>query len=731
MFRPSINVACRWVLTLLLAAIAVYFGGLPEVSADVEQNGDKSQRAGYWIRVNPPIDGETLKGVRRGVRRILDKAKTDGTRPVLVFEFHVPPNSKEFGRGSEFGASYGLADFISGEELSAADTVAFLPRTVQGHAILAVLACDEIIMHPDAELGNAGIDQKFIAPTQESAYREIPTRKRPGMVELSLAMFDPAREVIEARTKVGTVYVSPQGLEELSENEDIEAQKVLIAAGQPGQFTGQAARDIGLVDYLASDRRKVAAAKDLPEGAIEEDPREAGDWRTKRIDLRVPMGANIASSVENIMREEIRTKDVNFFCLWIESPGGSPGDSVRLANFLASLDPGKVRTVAYVPKEALADAAIVAMACDQVVMHPRATLGGPGAYEPSAKEVEDMKTPIREGIAKEKFRSWSLIAAMIDPNLEVFRCTRNGDVEYFCEEELAEQPDPAAWTKGDRVTTPGEPLAVDGELAERYRLARHVVGDFEQFKNLYDLSEDPTLAEPGWADALVKALASPGMAALLLLIGGTALYVELQMPGIGIGGFVATVCFGLFFWSNYMGATVGWLEGLLFLLGVACLLMEIFVLPGFGIFGVGGGCLILASVILASQLNVVPRNSYQYTQLQNSLLAIVVAGIGMAVAISFMHRWLPHAPLLGRMFLNPPADEEAEEISRRETLVDFHEEIIGTQGVTTTQLTPGGKARFGDRLLDVITDGEVVPAGTKIEVVETHGNRVIVRVAGK
>ena len=200
-----------------------------------------------------------------------------------------------------------------------------------------------------------------------------------------------------------------------------------------------------------------------------------------------------------------------------------------------------------------------------------------------------MKTPIRESIAKEKFRSWSLIAAMIDPDLEVFRCSREGDVEYFCEDELAEQPNADTWKKGDRVTIAGKSLEVDGQQAKQYRLASHVVNNFEEFKKQYDLTEDPTLAEPGWADALIKALASPGIAALLLLIGGTALYVEVQMPGIGVGGFLATVCFTLFFWSNYMGGTAGWLEGMLFLLGVACLLMEVFVLPGFGIFGLGGG----------------------------------------------------------------------------------------------------------------------------------------------
>ena len=78
------------------------------------------------------------------------------------------------------------------------------------------------------------------------------------------------------------------------------------------------------------------------------------------------------------------------------------------------------------------------------------------------------------------------------------------------------------------------------------------------------------------------------------------------------------------------------------------------------------------------------------------------------------------------MMLEPPAGEEAETIRRREALVDFHE-LVGSQGTTTTQLTPGGKARFGDLLVDVIADGEVIDRGATIEVVDVRGNRVLVK----
>ncbi len=251
-------------------------------------------------------------------------------------------------------------------------------------------------------------------------------------------------------------------------------------------------------------------------------------------------------------------------------------------------------------------------------------------------------------------------------------------MEYFCDDELAEQPEPDKWQRGTLITTPGIPLRLSGMQAEECQLANHLVENFAQFKQYYGLENDPVLVEPGWADFLIQALASPGVAVLLLVIGGAALYVELHAPGMGVGGFVAAICFLLFFWSRYLGGTAGWLEVSLFVAGVSCLLLEIFVIPGFGIFGLGGGVLVLASLILASQTFVWPQNEYQFDQLERSLLTILAAGMGLILVAYFLRKRLPRSPLLGRMMLEPPAGEEAETIRRRESLVDFHE-LVGDQ----------------------------------------------------
>jgi membrane-bound serine protease (ClpP class) len=713
--------------TVIYAAILV--GLFADAAAGQAKPAEAPTQIGRFIHVGLPITAQTTERVRRIIDRVTAEARKDNRRLVLVFEFDVPMGKKDAGLGSNFYAAHELANLLSGEKLAGVRTVAYLPNSVAGHAVLPVIACQEIIMAKDATLGAAGIDEKAITPPQRIAYTDIAGRRRTVPVVVALGMLDSALEVLQVQTEVAQEYVTPDDLVKLKKEHTTKEPVVLKRAGETCEFSGAEARRLGFAKSLAANRRDVAKALELPPTAIEEDPSLDGGWRAVRVDLKGPIRTESVDKAQHAIEEQIRDQ-ANFICLWIDSPGGSVADAMQLASVLADLDASRIRTVAYVPKEARSDAAIVALACDQLVVHPGAVLGGSGAHELTAEEIRDVVRMIRK-LAPRKGRSWSLLAAIVDPHLDVYRCTRVDDptsVEYFCDEELAEQPDKDKWKRGELVTIPGLPLKLSGDRAEQYLLANHAVDNFAEFRQCYGLENDPTLVEPGWAHVLIDALASPGAAALLLLIGLVGLYVELHSPGVGIGGFVALVCFLLFFWSHYLDGTAGWLEALLFVAGVSCLLLEIFVIPGFGIFGLGGGAMVLASIVLASQTSksFIPRNEYQRDQLLTSLSTIAVACVGMIVVAVFLRSRLPRSPVLHHLMLEPPAGDEAELIRRRESLVNF-QNLVGSQGTTTTQLTPSGKARFGDLLVDVIADGEVIDCGATVEVVDVRGNRVLVQ----
>ncbi len=720
-------------LTLCLAGLFLLAADAkrPDAKAAPRRPAPKAQQAGRLVRIPLPITGNVDKQVMQTVQKALADMSADGDRPVLVLEFSSAQN--QTGQGSDFGRSLELARYLSSREVSKAKTVAYIPKAVQGHAVLVAMACEEIIMAHEAQIGEAGIDEpaeEAIGATMRSGYLEIASRRRTIPGEVALGMLDKSVEVLKVETEVSREFVLRSDLDALKQKHTIQPPKVLSRAGQLARFSGREARELGFVKYLAADRAALAKILSLSPDALEDDPSLFGGWRPVRIAIKGPINGASITRIQRMIEDQMRGQDANFICLWIDSPGGSLVDSMNLANFLADLDRGKVRTVAYVPAEARADAALIAMACDQLVMHHNAVLGGSGAQDFSPDDIQWARETLRDSLGPKKSRSWSLTAALIDPETRVFRFTQRSDglVEYFSEAELQTQDDPNGWNRGEEVTRPVGPLRLQGDRAEELGLARRTVQDFQGFKQLFGLEDELVLAEPGWADYLIDALAAPAVAWLLLLIGGAALYAELQAPGIGVGGFVAGVCFLLYFWSKHLYGTAGWLEVLLFAAGVCCILLEFFVLPGSAIFGLGGGLLVIASVVLASQTFVLPHNDYQMAQLQNSLLGLVGVSLGIVASAMLMRRYLPHSPFFSHMMLEPPSDAELEDLSHRESMVDF-EHLVGQHGLATTQLVPSGKARFGSQLVDVIADGEVISRGAKIVVVAVQGNRVVVRSA--
>jgi membrane-bound ClpP family serine protease len=154
---------------------------------------------------------------------------------------------------------------------------------------------------------------------------------------------------------------------------------------------------------------------------------------------------------------------------------------------------------------------------------------------------------------------------------------------------------------------------------------------------------------------------------------------------------------------------------------VICLAAEVFVLPGFGVLGLGGGLLVIASLVLASQTFVVPANDYQIRQLQWSLLGIIAAAVGVAVVAALARRWLPATPMLRHVLLPPPADEAGR------VAEELLQQLVGAEGVTTTRLAPAGKIRLAAGTHEATTDGELIEPGMPVHVVAIRGSRVLVR----
>ncbi len=229
-----------------------------------------------------------------------------------------------------------------------------------------------------------------------------------------------------------------------------------------------------------------------------------------------------------------------------------------------------------------------------------------------------------------------------------------------------------------------------------------------------------------WVDSTVYILNRPIITGLLLLIGLVGLYLELTVPGLSVAGMVSLVCFGLFFWSHALGGTSGWLEVMFFALGISLLALEIFVLPGTGLFGVTGVAMVVLSLVMASQDFVFPQTSMQWTELRNNLLMVLGAVAAVVIALIVQITYFEWIPGLGRLRLETPeAAAGAGSLAIDNGNAGLPE--VGSQGAAESVLRPAGKVRFDSQIVDVVTEGDFLDPGTLVEVVKREGNRVIVR----
>lgn len=707
------------------------------VPASVAAAQDEPETPVALVRVHLPLTGSADQVLQNRLQRTRDRLSTAASaqksegRPLLILELATRPEAEIEGEATTFERAFGVARFLASGEMSQVKTVAYLPRSVRGHGVLLAMACEEIVMAGDALIGGPDAKQAGgnVGQTVISGYQEIAQLRRTVPVALALGMVDPQVQVLQVETEAGYDFVLQRDMEQFAADREIVSQQTLIPAGSTGDFDGREGRQFGFVKYQASTIQDVAEAFGVSAEVLERDDAQMTDWVPVLLDIQGEITAQNAGQLESLLGRALESGEVNWVAVRIDSSGGDLEACIRLANALASLDANMVRTIAYVPAEAAGGAAIVALACDQLVMHPEAKLKS-AAEPPAPEEQQPLEVTLQESLGPRSERSWSLLAAMFDRTVELleYQNKNTGEKRIMSGEEMADLPDSIDWQRPQPIEKEDNLYVFDGGTALELDLAWRNVESFDQLKEVFQLETEPPVLEPNWALQLIEALAAKEVSFALLVFGFAGIYIEMRTPGLGVGGFVAAVALVLFFWSQFLNGTAGWLEVLLFLLGVVFILMEVFVMPGFGIFGLGGGALVIASLVLASVTFVAPHSSADMQELvgsTGSVLMAIVSVIALAVASNYL---LPQLPFFRRLNLSPPPAAERAYIDRQESVVDYSS-LIGSEGVASTDLRPSGKAEIDHQLIDVIAEGEPLDAGTPIVVVDARGNRVVVRKA--
>jgi membrane-bound ClpP family serine protease len=706
---------------------------------------------GIFVTVPNPITSEVYNRVKETTERYVQRAKSaeGGPRELrVIYDFN--PDNKPAGT-REFGPCRDLAKYLLRQH--DVRTVAFVHAETTRHTVLPVLACRDIIMSSGAKLGDVRRDEdpkEALDSDVVEAYRNVVKDRRCPAV--ALKMLDSDMEVVRAkRAKAdGDWYIDKR--REAEERKDgvfvLNPEPVVPAGEGSTLYTQKQAEQLGLVVLTKENRQEIIAAYDLGPASLREDPLMGRNPVAWRIEVRGPVTDGLAETVERQIDRAIGQK-ANLIFLELECGGGNTLVARDLAVWLRERKDDKgeypVMTVAYIPKSAPDTAAFLALGCTEIVMHRDAKFGdfsaiitekrdGGIAYvDPSQYKA---KRESLEELARQQGYPVLLARGMMDRELEVYHARNNKTNEwaFLTGEELAADRAAGAgakWSHEQLVKAGGvngKALVLSADEAVQWRLATHKVEDINELYALYGVS--PTQVQTAsydWRDQFAEFLRRPVTRIFLVMIGIVCLLLELKMPGVGVPGVIAAVCFVLFFWAHWGTGGLDLLALLLFLLGLVLIGLEIFVFPGTAVVGISGVVLVVLSLALAA-LEKWPQSPGDWTKLLENAAWFGLALVGAVLLAVLLVSYLPNIPYLNRLILKPKTDPElVGEEQPADTVRPEVAALLGAIGVAATPLRPAGKVKFGDEYIDVVAEGAYVEPGTRVQVVEIEGNRIVVK----
>jgi membrane-bound serine protease (ClpP class) len=404
------------------------------------------------------------------------------------------------------------------------------------------------------------------------------------------------------------------------------------------------------------------------------------------VDIDGTVDAGMAHRVEQAIADA-RSQGAHAIMLRIATNGGSVDDANTIK---AALEGAGVQTIAFVTDRAWSAGALIALACDKIVMAPGSSMGatlpiqiGPGGETPvDAKIISAIRSEM-ESLAEQHHRDPQLAAGMVDPNVVIPGLKKKGEI-------LSLTPNVALQHR-----------FIDG-------IAPNDVAALAQFgvRDAALVIYKPTLGEQ-----IAQFVSDPVVSGLLLSIGFLGLLIELQTRYF-VAGIVAILALGLFFGAHIIAGASTWVIVMLFGLGVLGLLFEMHILPGHGIGGLIGVLLIMSSVVLAFGAGAIVLG----------IETMAISLIASILAFILLLRWLPESTLLRRL-----AFAGAQSTSEGYVAAPTLSHLLGKEGVAESTLRPAGWATIDGTRYEVQSGGDFIPAQTRIRVETVMGSKIFVR----
>ena len=407
--------------------------------------------------------------------------------------------------------------------------------------------------------------------------------------------------------------------------------------------------------------------------------------------------------------KEANSLNPDLIILHLNTYGGEVvyADSIRTA-ILRTETP----IVAYIDNNAASAGALISIACDRIYMRSGSQIGaatvvnGMDGSKMPDKYQSYMRATMRataESHGKDSLGHWRrdpLIAeAMVDESVYIEGIIDTGKILTFTTKEAIQHHYCEA-----EVENLDQLLEAEGYTPEQCTITEYKPSLYDKLKG--------TLMGTALRSILI-----------MLIIGG--IYYELQQPGIGFPLAVAITAAVLYFAPLYLDGLAAYWEIAVFIVGIALILLELFIFPGFGVAGISGILCVLFALI-TSMLN---NDFFDFTpihipDLNQALLTVFLGLIFGTTLIIYLVSKIGTKGIFGRLAL-------AKEQTTDEGYVGVPTEqisIIGSEGIATTDLRPSGKVVIDNRHYDAVSQyGDFIEKGTPVIVTKYEATQLYVR----
>jgi membrane-bound serine protease (ClpP class) len=392
----------------------------------------------------------------------------------------------------------------------------------------------------------------------------------------------------------------------------------------------------------------------------------------------VPIEGTVDEGMAHVVQRAVAQANADHaagLVLDVNTPGGLVASAFEIRDALFD---AQVPTLAYVSRRAFSAGALITLAARKIVMAPGSSIGAAEPIPKTIKTVSALRAEF-ESTAARNGRPRVLAAAMVDANV-----------------------DAPAWKR------PGAILSLTADDAKKAHIADAVAPTLAAA--LADAGIKGQLVYVGytWAENLARIATTPEISGLLLSLGVLGLLIEMQTLH-GIAGTLGILALALFFGTHvYAGFSNALVVGLA-VVGVIAILLELHVVPGHGFAGIFGTIALVAAVVL----------SFGIAFFAQALQAIAIAIVFTAVAFWGATRIFPESAFFKKITLS--AVQGPDYVASR----NFGA-FLGRTGVATSFLRPAGVATIDGSRVDVLTEGDFLPAGSPVRVTRVEGARIFV-----